>query len=235
MIVRFLAVLILTSVVAFGQNASSSFDVHAWVDRDHFREANAKLMEQKPDRRVVILGGSMLAAWDLAKSFPDKDYVNRSIPGQGTAQLVLRFNQDVSQLKPRVIMIAPGVDDVGRGVSMADIQQNMILIAHLAKAHNIRVAFASLPAIDPKGSNHLASVVTTDQVRELNKWMYLYAKEHGDTYVDFWSQLGDSKTLLKQEFSEDGISLNEAAFKAMAPVLGKRVAEAIPASVGKLN
>ena len=235
MILRLFIALSLSSVLALAQNAAPSFDVHAWVDRDHFRDANAKLMEQKPDRRVVVLGGSMLAQWDLGTTFPGKDYVNRSIAGQGTAQLVLRFNQDAAQLKPRVIVIAPGLDDIGRGVAIADIQQNVILIAQLAKAHNIRVVYASLPAINPKGSSPLALVVTPEKVRELNRWMFLYTKDHGDTYVDFWSQLGDNQTLLKHEFSDDGISLNEAAFKSMAPVLEKRVAEAIVASTGRLN
>ena len=231
---RVIAIITLLSAIAVGQNAAA-VDVHAWADRDHFREANAKLMEQKPDRRVVILGGSMLAGWDLAKSFPGKDYVNRSIAGQGTAQELLRFNQDVTSLKPRVVVIAPGLDDLGSGMAVADIQQNVILIAQLAKAHNIRVAYASLPAINPKGTNRLASIVTPDKVRELNKWMFLYAKDHGDTYVDFWSQLGDNQTLIKPEYSEDGISLNEAAFKAVAPVLEKRMAEALLAGAGKIN
>jgi lysophospholipase L1-like esterase len=231
---RVLAVLSLVSTLALGQNPAA-VDVHAWADRDHFREANAKLMEQKPDRRVVVLGGSMLAGWDLSKGFPDKDYVNRSIAGQGTAQLLLRFNQDVTPLRPRVLVIAPGLDDLGTGMAVADIQQNIVLIGQLAKGHNIRVAYASLPAVNPKGSNRLASIVTPEKVRELNKWMFLYAKEHGDTYVDFWSQLGDTQTLLKPEYSDDGISLNDAAFKAIAPALEKRMAEATIASVGKLN
>ena len=235
MILRLLAALSLTSILSLAQSAAPAFDVHAWVDRDHFREANAKLMEQKPDRRVVILGGSMLSQWDLAKAFPGKDYVNRSIDGQGTAQLVLRFNQDVAQLKPRVVVIVPGIDDIARGVSLADIQQNVILMAQLAKAHGIRVAYASLPAVNPKGTNPVAPVVTPDKVREVNKWMYLYATDHGDTYVDFWSQLGDTQTLLKREYSEDGISLNDAALKAIAPVLEKKLADAIVAPSGKIN
>jgi lysophospholipase L1-like esterase len=235
MILRVFATLLLLSMVTGAQSATPSFDVHAWMDRDHFREANAKLMEQKPDRRVIVLGGSMLASWDLGKSFAGKDYVNRSIAGQGTAQLVLRFNQDVTQLKPRVVVIVPGVDDVGRGVSFTDIQQNVIMMAQLAKAHGIRVAYASLPAVNPKGSSPLAAVVGPEKVRELNKWMYLYAIDHGDTYVDFWSQLGDPQTLLKPEYSGDGIALNEAAFKAIAPVLEKKMAEAIVAPSGKMN
>src|SRR4051794_29636958 len=160
MTLRLFVAFCLLSVNVLGQSAGSSFDVHAWMDRDHFREANAKLMEQKPDRRVVVLGGSMLAAWDLPNSFPDKDYVNRSISGQGTAQLALRFNQDVSQLKPRVVVIAPGIDNLGRGLPIENPQKNIFLIAQLAKGQNTRVFYASLPAVDPKGSNALASIVT---------------------------------------------------------------------------
>jgi hypothetical protein len=39
---RVLAVLSLVSTLALGQNPAA-VDVHAWADRDHFREANAKL------------------------------------------------------------------------------------------------------------------------------------------------------------------------------------------------
>jgi acyl-CoA thioesterase I len=231
---RMLALVILAaSATAFSQTAASSCDVHAWSDRDHFREANSKLMEQKPDRRVVFIGATVVESWDLAKSFPEKEYINRGIANQGTGQMLLRFRLDVTQLRPRAVVIFPGLSDLAQGIALADIQENLVMMAQLAKANNVRVLFASAQPVNPTGPHPAAKAVSPEKIRELNRWLFQYARDHADTYVDIWSPLGDQRYVLNSEFTSDGIHPNEAGYKAMVPAVEKRIAEAMLLGVGR--
>src|ERR1700710_1794771 len=44
--------------------------------------------------------------------FRGKPYVNRGISGQTTPQMVVRFRQDVIELKPAAVVILAGTNDV---------------------------------------------------------------------------------------------------------------------------
>src|SRR5947209_977546 len=86
-----------------------------WAFLARYREANAALGDPKPgEARVVFMGNSITDAW--AKSFPTmfpgKPYVGRGISGQTTPQMLVRFRQDVIDLKPRVVVILAGINDI---------------------------------------------------------------------------------------------------------------------------
>ena len=44
--------------------------------------------------------------------FPGKPYLNRGIAGQTSAQMLVRFQQDVVALKPKVVVIQAGMNDL---------------------------------------------------------------------------------------------------------------------------
>src|SRR5919107_859734 len=79
-----------------------------WAFLARYRDANATLGDPAPgENRVVFMGNSITDAW--AKSFPTmfpgKPYVGRGISGQTTPQMLVRFRQDVVDLKPTVVVI----------------------------------------------------------------------------------------------------------------------------------
>lgn len=223
---------VLMSGVALAQETSPCTP-HEWSGVERYRAAKVAPVKDSP--RVVVFGSSEVEQWDTNKSFPTGNYVNRGIGGQGSAQMLLRFYQDVASLNPRVVVILPGINDLAAKAPMLDIQQNLSAIAQLAKANGIRVIFASVFPVNPGGSNPLAKALTQDQIRELNRWMFQYAKEHGDIYADLWSPLGDEQYKLQTKYSADGIQLNEDGYKVLAPVLEKRVAESLKLSVGRVS
>ena len=56
-------------------------------------------------RRVVFYGDSITDAWARRHPsgfFPGKNYVGRGISGQTTPQMLVRFQQDVINLHPRL-------------------------------------------------------------------------------------------------------------------------------------
>ena len=80
-------------------------------------------------------------------SFRAGRYVNRGIAGQNSAQLLLRFRQDVIGLAPAVVVIHAGSNDLARMLgpgTRGTFADNIMSMTELAKAHRIRVVLASI-------------------------------------------------------------------------------------------
>src|SRR6266508_6831189 len=101
-----------------------------WAGLTRYGSDNAELRPPKPDEnRVVFIGDQVTERW--ANFFPGKPYLNRGIAGQTSAQMLVRFQQDVVALKPKVVVIQAGVNDLlvaTEGV-IADNYMSMVDIA----------------------------------------------------------------------------------------------------------
>src|SRR6476469_8642175 len=105
------------------------------------------------------MGNSITEAWaqSFAALFPGKPYVGRGISGQTTPQMLVRFRQDVIALKPTVVVILGGTNDIaGNTGPMTDeqIEGNLASMAELAAANGIKVVLSS---ITPVSNYHVAS------------------------------------------------------------------------------
>ena len=126
-----------------------------WANLQRYRSANAELPPPAPgENRVVFYGNSITDGW--AKSFPvmfpGKPYVGRGIGGQTTPQMLVRFRQDVVALRPRVVVILAGTNDIAGNTgpsSLEMIEDNLAGMTEIAKANGIRVVLSSvLPVYD---------------------------------------------------------------------------------------
>src|ERR1044072_6898399 len=115
-----------------------------WAMLKRYQEANAKLAPPaKGETRVVFMGDSITDLWDnegFGGFFPGKPYVNRGIGGQTTPQMLLRFRQDVVALKPKVVVILAGTNDIAGNTgpsTMEMIEDNFTSIVEIVRANNI--------------------------------------------------------------------------------------------------
>src|SRR6476469_9206358 len=109
----------------------------------------------KGETRVVFMGDSITDNWDnqgFGGFFPGKLYINRGISGQTTPQMLIRFRADVIALKPKVVVILAGTNDIAGNTgptTLQAIEDNLGSMADLARTHGIRVVLASvLPISD---------------------------------------------------------------------------------------
>lgn len=193
------------------------------------------------ERRVVFFGDSITDNWSKAGYggfFPGRPYVNRGIGGQTTSQMLLRFRPDVIALKPDAVVILAGTNDVAGNsgpVAPEVIQQNLATMAEMAKAHGVRVVFASiLPVSDDKRDAAGQPVLRTKDrppatLRALNEWLADYARREGHVYLDYAKAVGDGAFVLKPELNDDGLHPNSAGYAVMAPL----AEEAITRALGK--
>jgi len=175
------------------------------------------------------MGDSITDSWDDPKYggfFPGKPYINRGISGQTTPQMLIRFRPDVIDLRPKVVVILAGTNDLAGNTGPTTIQAiegNLMSMAELATANGIRVVFASvLPVSDYEIRDGKPIVQTVRrppaQILELNKWLKDYAATHHHTYLDYFSAMVDDKGFLKNELSDDGLHPNAQGYVVMAPL-----------------
>ena len=120
-----------------------------WAGLTRYGSDNAELPKPSPnDARVVFLGDQITEAWGrtAAKFFPGKPYVNRGIAGQTSAQMLVRFRQDVVALRPKAVLIQTGSNDIASLLTPgteALVVDNVRSMIDIAKANGIRVVIAS--------------------------------------------------------------------------------------------
>ena len=211
-----------------------------WPSLSRYRDVNAKLLPAgRGEERVVFLGDSITDLWDdpgYGGFFPGKPYINRGISSQTTPQMLLRFRGDVIALKPRVVVILAGTNDIAgvTGPTTLDaIEDNLASMAELAHAHGIRVVFASLlPTNDHARDKDGKPIIHSknrppDQIRALNERIKGYAAKNGHAYLDYYSAVVDEDGSLRRELTNDGIHANEKGYAIMAPLAERAIAEAM--------
>jgi lysophospholipase L1-like esterase len=217
-----------TDLFAAGQQGEPEPD---WPNLNAYREANAKLaLPAEGEARVVFFGDSITYGWNRAGRafFPGKPYIFRGLKGQTTPQMLIRFRQDVVALRPSVVVILAGTNDVAGNTgpsTLEMIEDNLMSMADLAKANRIRVVLASvLPAADYPWRPGLAPALKT---LALNQWMRAYAASHDLIYLDYHSALADADGGMTRGLSIDGVHPNDNGYAIMAPLAERAVAEAL--------
>jgi lysophospholipase L1-like esterase len=202
-----------------------------WASLNRFGSENTEVPPPAPgEARVVFIGDQITEVWNTAwsKWFPGRPYFNRGISGQVTAQMLVRFRQDVIGLKPKVVVIHGGINDItgasGPG-SEGMIADQITSMTELAKANGIRVVIASLtPVCDcvtvQTGYRSQARIIG------VNGFLREYAKESGSVYLDYYSALVVGRDF-KRELTADGLLPNDAGFAMMASLADQAIARAL--------
>ena len=203
-----------------------------WPDLARYAEANGTLAPPAAgEHRVVFMGDSITDAWIKLspKFFADHPYIDRGISGQTTPQMLIRFQPDVIALKPEVVVILAGTNDIAGNtgpMTLEQIEDNLRSMAELGKVHGIRVVLSSVmpvtDAIRPQTARR-----PPEKIIALNAWIKEYCAGNGLVYLDYYSALLDDKAMFKKELTLDGLHPNPAGYAVMEPLAEKAIAEAL--------
>ena len=209
-----------------------------WGFLAKYRDADQELPPPAAgETRVVFMGDSITEGWgqkgtttspDRGEFFPGKPYVNRGISGQTTPQMLVRFRQDVIALKPKVLVLQAGTNDIAENtgkITLPEIGGNIASMSELARANGIRVVLCSvLPASEFRWHPGLEPA---PKIRALNVWIKGYAAKNGYVYVDYYASMVNNDGGLKTELSPDGVHPNKAGYEIMAPLAEAGILEAL--------
>ena len=201
--------------------------IQDWPYLAKYQQENTKLsLPQTNENRVVFLGDSITEFWSKEHFFfsENKSFINRGISGQTTPQILLRFRADVIELKPKIVVILAGGNDIAGNTGFSNLKMitdNIFSMIELAQIHHIKVILCSvLPANffywNPKEK-------PADRIIELNAILKNYALSNKIPFVDYYSAMVDEKKGLKSEFSEDRVHPNTAGYEIMSPLIEKEI------------
>ncbi len=208
-----------------------------WGGLNVYGSDDSEIPAPKPgENRVVFLGDTLTANWGKGKApfFPGKPYFNRGIALQTTPQMLVRFRQDVIDLKPKVVVIEGGFDDIGMVMgpgSEGTIADNLTTMIELAKLHGIKVVIASLPPVC-NCYNTQTRLRPVGKIAAINATLRGLAKDTGSVYLNYYSVLVDTDAgtrQMKKALTDDGINPNDAAYALMAPLAEQAIADALAA------
>lgn len=202
-----------------------------WACLKCFEEANTQVAAPKPgEQRVVFMGNSITIGWSNLNPefFEGKPYINRGISGQTTPQMLIRFRPDVINLKPKVVVILAGTNDIAGNTGYTPIETifgNIVSMTELAKANGIKVVLSSvLPAFDYPWRKGLGPV---EKIADLNERIKNYAAKNNCVYLDYYTPMADERKGLKAELTSDGVHPNKAGYLVMGPLAEKAIATAL--------
>lgn len=202
-----------------------------WAGLIQYGSENTEVPRPRPNEdRVVFLGDEITEYWGHGKApfFPGKFYLNRGIKGQTSPQMLVRFRQDVIALKPKVVVIQAGGNDIASligPITQGMFAENIMSIVELAKANDIRVVLASVtPICDCYSKQSLLRPF--GKIIGMNSWLREYAAASGSIFLDYYSALAEGRNL-KKELTDDGQLPNDAGYGVMAPLAEAAIAQAL--------
>ena len=214
----------------FGFTSENNF-AQDWANLDRYRDENAQLMKTySNENRIVFMGNSITESWihNRPKFFEGKPYVNRGIGGQTTPQMLLRFQQDVIDLKPSVVVILAGINDIAGNTGPMKTEEtfnNIVSMAEMATSNHIKVILCSvLPAKDFPWRPGLEPA---EKVVKLNAMLKKYVEEHNLVYVDYFSAMDDGENGLRENLGYDGVHPNALGYTIMEPLVEEGIAKAL--------
>lgn len=200
-----------------------------WANLKRYEKENAELSgSAHSEKRVVFMGNSITEGWLRIHPafFEGKPYIDRGISGQTTPQMLLRFRQDVIDLKPETVVILAGINDIAQNTGPMTLEEtagNIFSMAELAKVNGIKVVLCSvLPASDFPWKQGMEP---GPKVVKLNSMLLKYAKDHDIEYIDYYTPMVNDTLGLKKELGDDGVHPNEKGYAIMEPLVEKALSK----------
>jgi lysophospholipase L1-like esterase len=203
-----------------------------WPQLRRYHLANADVVKLPDEqRKVVMMGDSITDGWpgQSGSFYQDNGLVGRGIGGQVSAQMLVRFMADVVALRPQVVHIMAGTNDIAQNQDPYDpvaTTNNLTAMANLASLYGIKVIMASVPPADhfpwrPEVGNPV------EKIRALNDWIRSVCLTQNYTFVDYWPALAVDSGAMRPGFSGDGVHPNSTAYATMAPYTLAAIAAAL--------
>lgn len=171
---------------------------------------------------VVFMGNSITDTWAKTRPefFTSHNFAGRGISGQTSSHMLVRFQEDVINLKPKAVVILAGINDLAGNNGRTTVQRifnNIKSMCQLAKANGIDPVIASvLPSYQIPFNK---AVFPAKDIIKLNGMLRDYARSNGFTYMDYYSHMVDDRGGLPDKLTHDGVHPTPAGYEVMESVV----------------
>jgi lysophospholipase L1-like esterase len=194
-----------------------------WAAFGRYEKANKEVTVQPT---AVFMGNSITEGWANKdpEFFKKNNLVGRGISGQTSEQFLLRFRNDVINLKPAKVVINVGTNDVAENTRPYDEDYtfgNIVSMVQLARANKIKVVLAAvLPAAGFSWRKDITDA--PDKIEALNARIKAYAKAEKIPFVDYYTPMVyGEKRQLNPDYTYDGVHPTAAGYEVMESLVQK--------------
>ena len=214
-------------IAALALTANALHAQDDWANFGKYEQNDRELIAAPNDgRRVVFLGNSITENWRSMRPefFTSHDFIARGISGQTSYQMLLRFREDVIALKPKVVVINAGTNDIAQNNHRYVEDRtfgNIISMCEIAKANKVHVILSTITPCGSYGWNRSITEVP-QKIESLNARLREYARQHKLGFIDYYSPMvineGAKKGSMRDELTQDGCHPTDAGYAIMEPL-----------------
>ncbi len=194
--------------------------------------SNFELPASRTQKLMVIYGDSRVQEWKPHPQLDDTLIVNAGISGEMTTEMRRRLEHDVLRLKPDVVMIQAGMNDLTaaatRGVAnpekiITTMKTNFRFMIDTLIDQNIEVIVTPVIPATPLGIGR--KLFWHDKIDSLlndtNTFLKRVADEHQLQWIDLLAPLYDEKGKLRSDWYVDTLHLYEANYQSLNQTVEK--------------
>jgi lysophospholipase L1-like esterase len=169
-----------------------------------------------PKDAIVFVGSSSIVKWDLAKSFPGVEAINRGFGGSQLADSVHFAPRIVTKYEPRLVVLYAGDNDLAAGKTPEQVADDFRAFVQAVRKDlpKTRIVYLSIKL-------SIARWKLADKIRQADALIEAVCKQgDGLQYVDVATPLlGEDGKPRAELFAPDGLHLNEKGYEVWASVV----------------
>jgi lysophospholipase L1-like esterase len=177
--------------------------------------------------RVVLFGDSRAASW-TSPDLETYQFINRGIGSQTSIQTLERFNAHIAPLKPDIIIIQVGVNDLKtialfphkKEVIIENCKNNIQQIVEQSQQLNTRVILTTIFPIGkvPLERQPFWSDEIGEAINQVNTYLKTLASEN-IIILDTFPILANNQNIVLSEYQADELHLNRQGYIALNQAL----------------
>lgn len=199
------------------------FLVGHYITFDH----NKVRVETKTRKVVTVspnylfLGDSITEMYDLEKYFPDDPVVNSGVSGDATHDILEDMEKRVYQYNPSKVFLLIGTNDLAQEKSPEEIFDNIKEMIERIQENRpeAEIYIESVYPVNETLDTEMVGKRKNEDIRSLNDLLQNYCQEEDLVYIDVYEELIDANGQLTEEYTKEGLHLNENGYQVVTDIL----------------
>jgi len=171
---------------------------------------------------ACFFGNSLTCYSNFQKEYPNKKIVTLGYPGQGVKGMLKRCNQ-ITAVHPDKIFVMAGINDLNLNkMSFAEFCGYYEQLVDSIQSSN-RSAEFFLQSVLPVNHSINRLHPQKEDILKANVFIKLLASRKRLVYIDLYNFFSDENGELKEEYTTDGIHINEKAYSIWSNIIKKYI------------